>query len=56
MTDSPNLKTVAPQYFRIKGHVPRMGMPDQFGTEIKKLGLGLHVIKPKIGKVYTLTQ
>ena len=56
MPDSPNLKTVVPQYFRIKGHVRRMGTPDQFGAGIKKLGLGLHAIKTKIGKIYTLTQ
>ena len=56
MTDNPNLKTVVPQHFRVKGHPPWMGTPDEFEAEVKKLGLGLNVLKPEIGKAYTLTK
>ena len=56
MTDNPNLKTVVPQHFRIKGHPAWMGTPDEFEAEVKKLGLGLDVLKPEIGKAYTLTK
>ncbi len=56
MTDNPNLKTVVPQHFRVKGHPPWMGTPDEFEAEVKKLGLGLDVLKPEIGKAYTLTK
>jgi L-ascorbate metabolism protein UlaG (beta-lactamase superfamily) len=54
MTDNPNLKTVVPQHTRIKGAAPWMGTPDQFEAEVKKLGLPLTVLKPEIGKTYTL--
>ena len=54
MTDNPNLKTVVPQHTRLKGAAPWMGTPDQFEAEVKKLGLGLKVLKPKIGETYTL--
>ena len=54
MTDNPNLKTVVPQHTRVKGAAPWMGTPDQFEAEVKKLGLGLKVLKPKIGETYTL--
>ena len=56
MTDNPNLKTVVPQHFRVKGHPPWMGTPDEFEAEVKKLGLGLNVLKPEVGKAYTLTK
>ena len=56
MTDNPNLKTVVPQHFRIKGRPAWMGTPDEFEAEVKKLGLGLNVLKPEIGKAYTLTK
>lgn len=54
MTDNPNLKTVIPHHTRVKGAAPWMGTPDQFEAEVKKLGLPLAVLKPKLGKVYTL--
>ena len=54
LTDNPNLKTVVPQHTRVKGAAPWMGTPDQFEAEVKKLGLGLKVLKPKIGETYTL--
>ncbi len=54
MTDNPNLKTVVPQHFRIKGRPGWMGTPEQFATEIKNLGLDLEVLSPEIGKAYTL--
>ena len=56
MTDNPNLKTVVPQHTRVKGAAPWMGTPDQFEAEVKKLGLGLKVLKPKIGETYTLSK
>ena len=31
-----------------------MGTADQFEAEVKKLGLGVNVLKPIPGKVYTL--
>jgi L-ascorbate metabolism protein UlaG (beta-lactamase superfamily) len=56
MTDNPNLKTVVPQHFRIKGRPGWMGTPDQFAAEIKNLGLDLDVLSPEIGKAYTLSK
>ncbi len=56
MTDNPNLKTVVPQHTRHKAHAPWMGTQDQFEVEVKKLGLALDVLKPEIGKAYTLTK
>ncbi len=56
MTDNPNLKTVVPQHHRFKGRPGWMGTPDEFEAEIKKLGLGLEVLKPEVGKAYTLTK
>ena len=56
MTDNPNLKTVVPQHFRIKGRPGWMGTPEQFATEIKNLGLDLEVLTPEIGKAYKLTK
>jgi L-ascorbate metabolism protein UlaG (beta-lactamase superfamily) len=56
MTDNPNLKTVIPQHHRYKRRPGWMGTPDQFESEVKKLGLPLKVIKVAPGKVYTLTK
>jgi hypothetical protein len=56
MTDNPNLKTAIPQHFRIKGNPGWMGTPDEYEAEVKKLGLNVNVLKPEIGKTYTLTK
>ena len=55
-TGNPNLKTAIPQHFRIKQHFPWMGTPDQFEAEVKKLGLAVNVMTPKIGQETTLTK
>ncbi len=56
MTDNPNLKTAIPQHFRIEGKPGWMGTPDEYEAEVKKLGLEVTVLKPEIGKTYTLTK
>ncbi len=56
MTDNPNLKTVIPQHTRFKKRAPWMGTPEDFEVEVKKLGLRLAVLKPEIGRSYTLTK
>ncbi len=56
MTDNPNLKTVIPQHFRVKGRPPWMGTPAEFEAEVKKLGLDVNVLIPEIGKAYTLSK
>ncbi|GMQ95956.1 MAG: metal-dependent hydrolase [Gammaproteobacteria bacterium] len=56
MTDNPNLKTVVPQHFRVKGRPPWMGTPAEFEQEIKKLDLNVDVLSPEIGKTYTLAK
>ncbi len=56
MTDNPNLKTVVPQHFRVKGHPAWMGTPAEFEAEVMKLGLNLTVLIPEVGKAYTLTK
>ncbi len=56
MTGNPNLKTVIPQHFRVKGSPPWMGTPAQFEAEIKKLGVGVNVLSPEPGKAYTLSK
>ena len=56
MTDNPNLKTAIPQHFQIKGKPSWMGTPDEYEAEVKKLGLKVNVLKPEIGKTYTLTK
>jgi len=33
-----------------------MGTPDEFEAEIKKLGLDVNVLKPEIGKAYTISK
>ncbi|MCH8077424.1 MAG: hypothetical protein IIC64_16595 [SAR324 cluster bacterium] len=50
MTDNPNLKTVIPQHFRVKGAFPGMGTPAQFTMEVEKLGLPLRVLVPQVGQ------
>ncbi len=55
-TDNPNLKTAIPQHFRVQGKPGWMGTPDEYEAEVKKLGLSVNVLKPKIGQVYTLTK
>ncbi len=54
MTDNPNLKTVVPQHFRIKGAQPWMGTPAQFEAEVEKLGLPLKVLTPVPGREFIL--
>ncbi len=56
MTGNANLKTVIPQHFRVKGRPSWMGTPDEFEDEVKKLGLDVNVLKPQIGKSYTLSR
>jgi len=56
MTDNPNLKTVVPQHFRVKGRPPWMGTPAEFEAEIKKLGINVNVLSPVVGKTYTLSK
>ena len=56
MTDNPNLKTAIPQHHRIKRHPKWMGTPNQFEAEVKKLVLGVKVLKVVVGKTYTLTK
>jgi L-ascorbate metabolism protein UlaG (beta-lactamase superfamily) len=56
MTDNPNLKTVVPQHFRVKGRPPWMGTPAEFEEEVKKLALNVDVLSPEVGKTYTLTK
>jgi L-ascorbate metabolism protein UlaG (beta-lactamase superfamily) len=53
-TDNRNLKTVIPQHTRFKNRQPWMGTPEQFEEEVRKLRLKLQVLKPEIGKVYSL--
>ena len=56
MTGNPNLKTVVPQHFRVKGRPPWMGTPAEFEAEIKKLGIDINVLSPVVGKAYTLSK
>ncbi len=56
MTDNPNLKTAIPQHFRIAGKPDWMGTPDEYEAEVRQLGLDVNVLKPEIGKTYTLTK
>jgi L-ascorbate metabolism protein UlaG (beta-lactamase superfamily) len=56
MTDNPNLNTAIPQHFRIEGKPGWMGTPDEYEAEVKQLGLNVDVLKPEIGKTYTLTK
>lgn len=56
MTDNPNLKTVVPQHFRVKGSPPWMGTPAEFEAEIRNLGVNVNVLSPVVGKTYTLSK
>jgi L-ascorbate metabolism protein UlaG (beta-lactamase superfamily) len=56
MTDNPHLHTVIPQHHRIKEQRLGAGTPEEFEAEVKKLGLPLKVLNPKIGQVYILTR
>jgi L-ascorbate metabolism protein UlaG (beta-lactamase superfamily) len=57
MTENPNLKTLVPQHHRI--NVPSPGgpgaNPEAFEAEVKKLGLPLKVLNPKIGQSYKIS-
>ena len=55
-TDNPNLKTAIPQHFRVAKRPPWMGTPAQFAGEVKKLGLNVSVLIPKVGEEFTLTK
>ncbi len=56
MTDNPNLKTAIPQHHRFNGRPGWMGTPEQYAAEVKKLGLGVTVLSPEIGKTYKLAK
>ncbi len=53
-TGNPNLKTAIPQHFRLKKRFPWMGTPLQFADEVKKLGLNVGVLIPKVGEEFAL--
>ncbi len=57
MTDNPDLKTVVPQHHWISQPSPGGpgANPEAFEAEVKKLGLSLRVLNPKIGQVYTIS-
>ena len=55
-TDNPNLRTAIPQHFRVAKRYPWMGTPAQFADEVKKLGLDVNVLIPKVGEEFTLTK
>ncbi len=55
-TDNPNLKTAIPQHFRVAKRPPWMSTPAQFSGEVKKLGLNVSVLIPKVGEEFTLTK
>ena len=55
-TDNPNLRTAIPQHFRVAKRFPWMGTPAQFADEVKKLGLDVNVLIPKVGEEFTLTK
>jgi len=57
MTDNQNLKTVVPQHHRLNAPSPGGpgATPEAFDAEVKKLGLSLAVLNPKIGQTYTIT-
>lgn len=54
MTGNPNLKTVVPQHFRVKGKPGWMATPAEFEAEVKKLNLALKVVSPTPGVEFTL--
>ena len=57
MTDNPNLKTLVPQHHLISR--PSVGgpgaTPEAFDAEVKKLGLPLKVLNPRIGQTYKIS-
>lgn len=57
MTDNPNLKTLVPQHHRINAPSPGGpgATPEAFDAEVKKLGLPLKVLNPKIGQAYKIS-
>ncbi len=58
MTDNPGLKTLVPQHHRV--NVPSPGgpgaNPEAFEAEVKKLGLPLRVLNPRIGQTYRISE
>lgn len=56
MTDNPNLKTLVPQHHRINAPSPGGpgATPEAFEAEVKKLGLPLAVLNPRIGQAYRI--
>jgi L-ascorbate metabolism protein UlaG (beta-lactamase superfamily) len=56
-TENPNLKTVVPQHHRIKGPSPGGpgATPEAFDAEVKKLGLPVTVLNPKVGQAYKIS-
>lgn len=57
MAENPDLKTLVPQHHRI--HAPSPGgpgaNPEAFEAEVKKLGLPLKVLNPRIGQAYKIS-
>jgi L-ascorbate metabolism protein UlaG (beta-lactamase superfamily) len=56
-TENPNLKTLVPQHHRVKTPSPGGpgATPEVFDGEVKKLGLPLTVLNPKIGQAYKIS-
>jgi L-ascorbate metabolism protein UlaG (beta-lactamase superfamily) len=56
-TENPNLKTVVPQHHRINQPSPGGpgATPEAFDAEVKKLGLPVTVLNPKIGQTYKIS-
>ncbi|MBI2469042.1 MAG: MBL fold metallo-hydrolase [Candidatus Rokubacteria bacterium] len=58
MTENPNLKTLVPQHHRL--NTPSPGgpgaNPEAFEAEVKKLGLPLRVLNPRIGQTYRISE
>ena len=57
MTDNPNLKTLVPQHHRLNAPSPGGpgATPEAFEAEVKKLGMPLRVLNPKIGQTYRIS-
>jgi L-ascorbate metabolism protein UlaG (beta-lactamase superfamily) len=57
MTDNPNLKTLVPQHHWINAPSPGGpgATPEAFDAEVKRLGLPLKVLNPKIGQPYKIS-
>ena len=57
MTDNPGLKTLVPQHHWLSTPSPGGpgANPEAFDAEVKKLGLPLKVLNPKIGQAYTIS-